>query len=395
VSQRIFIISLGCISAIGRNVPSMIASLNSGTSGLKISSLFKIQNEYCITGEANISEEETELFYQKYHTRSRNIILAHCAISEVLAPFEDLNYINKNKIGLISSNTTGGIDLSEKYWAKKTSDNSVLYQHDCGASTLFLSKNFPIFSYKTTINTACSSSANAILQGANMIKAGHLDAAIAGGVDTLTNFTIQGFQSLGIYDKEFCRPFDASRNGLNLGEGAGYIMMVNEAIAAQYSDMIIGEFVSGSNANDAYHQTASSPDAIGNTMAMNDAISKGNILPNDIDYINAHGTATPNNDASESKAILNVFTDKMPIVQSTKTYTGHTLAACGGIEAIISLESMRLKTIFQSHHFTTPIEETNIIPNVNKKDNVEIKYFMSNSFGFGGNCSSLIFKNKA
>ena len=283
--------------------------------------------------------------------------------------------------------------MSELYFNGQEKYKNQLSGHDCGASTSFINKKYPIFNYNTTINTACSSSANAILLGSKMIKKDMLDMAVVGGVDTLTNFTIQGFNALNIYDQNICAPFDRDRNGLNLGEGAGYLLLASERIANKYPHLILGEFLGGHNSNDAFHQTSSSPNALGNTLAMQGAIANAKINKETIQYINAHGTATQNNDLSESIAIKNTFGEHLPIINSTKSYTGHTLAAAGSIEAIICLLSMDQKTIFKSLNFHNSIEETNIVPNKNKIEDINIQYCMSNSFGFGGNCTSLIFKS--
>ena len=392
MADRIYILSIGSINAIGGNIDQMSANLNNSKTGLRRSNKFHLNLSFFITGEAIIDENLILNYSKKNGMQSRNIILSDIAVQEVLCPF-DLDELKQYRVGLFSSNTTGGIDLSELYFNGQPEYMKQLSDHDCGASTSFLINKYPIFSYNTTINTACSSSANSILLGANMIKKGIIEMAVVGGVDTLTNFTIQGFNALNIYDQELCAPFDRNRKGLNLGEGAGYLMLASEHIANKFPHLIIGEFLGGHNSNDAYHQTSASPNANGNTLAMQGAIINAGINKESIQYLNAHGTATPNNDLSESIAIKNTFGEKVPIINSTKSYTGHTLAAAGAIEAIICMLSMKQKTIFKSLNFNASIEETNIIPNTNKIENIQLQYCMSNSFGFGGNCTSLIFKS--
>jgi 3-oxoacyl-[acyl-carrier-protein] synthase-1 len=177
----------------------------------------------------------------------------------------------------------------------------------------------------STVSTACSSSANSILFAARLIRQGILDVAIAGGADALTRFTLNGFNTLMILDREPCRPFDAKRNGLNLGEGAGYVVLASERVAAS-APKTYGRLSGYCNANDAYHQTASSPEGTGASLAMQGALKKSNLDPADIGYINLHGTGTQNNDLSEGMAVQKIFAPYYPPMSSTKAFTGIRLA---------------------------------------------------------------------
>ena len=223
-----------------------------------------------------------------------------------------------------------------------------------------------------------------------MIKAGKLDRVIVGGADCLSKFTINGFKTLMILSETNCRPFDANRTGLNLGEAAAFLVLESDECVKKENKKILG-YVSGyANANDAFHQTASSEDGEGATLAMQKALKIAGLSSKEIDYINAHGTATENNDASESAAIRRVFGENLPEVSSTKAYTGHTLAAAAAIEAVYSVLSLQNKVVFPNLNFEIPIEETNIIPQTEVLQK-ELQHVLSNSFGFGGNCSTLIF----
>lgn len=227
--------------------------------------------------------------------------------------------------------------------------------------------------------------------GARLIQHGLLDRAIVGGTDSLTKFTINGFNTLMIFDKEACRPFDATRNGLNLGEGAGYIVLESEKSALESGKKIRG-FLSGfANANDAYHQTASSPDGNGAYLAMSQALAMSNLQPTQIDYINVHGTATQNNDLSEGIAMKRIFGEKVPRFSSTKSFTGHTLGAAGGIEAVFSIMALEQQIIYPNLRFKSPIPELQLIPETELIEAAGITHILSNSFGFGGNNSTLIF----
>jgi 3-oxoacyl-[acyl-carrier-protein] synthase-1 len=194
-----------------------------------------------------------------------------------------------------------------------------------------------------------------------------------------------------ILDNEWCRPFDESRAGLNLGEGAAYIVIESAESAAKRNVPVLAKVAGYANSNDAYHQTASSPDGKGATAAMQSTLQMAGISPKQVDYINAHGTATPNNDLSESTAIQNIFGDNWPPFSSTKAFTGHTLAAAGAIEAVYSVLSLQHNIIFPNLNFNNPIPEFNKRP-ITTLTNIEsLNYILSNSFGFGGNCSSLLF----
>jgi 3-oxoacyl-[acyl-carrier-protein] synthase-1 len=268
---------------------------------------------------------------------------------------------------------------------------NVLDAHDCGDSTERIADYLGNVDYVTTISTACSSAANAVMLGCRMIKHGLLDRAVVGGVDALSKFTFNGFNTLMILDKEWCKPFDENRKGLNLGEGAAFLVIEGENALNKRLGKPLAEVVGYANANDAYHQTASSPEGYGATLAIQQALAMSGLTPSQIDYINMHGTGTPNNDLSESMATLAVFGNQVPKFSSTKAFTGHTLAASASIEAVISVLSLQNSMIFPNLNFTTPIANLNLVP-VTKLINSPINTVLSNSFGFGGNCSSLIFK---
>ena len=224
-----------------------------------------------------------------------------------------------------------------------------------------------------------------------MIKNNLLDCAVVGGCDALTKFTLNGFNTLMIFDQQHCRPFDDSRNGLNLGEGAGFIVLESEKSIKSSGKKILGELKGYANTNDAYHQTASSPDGNGAYLAMKQAIESGGLTADEIDYINVHGTATQNNDLSEGIAMKRIFGETVPKFSSTKSFTGHTLGAAGGIEAVFSIMALQEQIIYPNLRFTTPIKELNLSPETAFLENIPLKNVLSNSFGFGGNNSTLIF----
>lgn len=277
---------------------------------------------------------------------------------------------------------------SELYYPdflENDSKNAFIESHDCGDSTERIAKHFGIKGYTTTINTACSSSANAIMFGARLIKSGKADIVIAGGVDALSMFTLNGFNTLMIVDGDPCKPFDDGRNGLNLGEGAAYLVLQSEKTAAD--KRVLCELKGYGNANDAYHQTALSPEGRGAVISMRSVLENSGLMPEQIDYINAHGTATQNNDLSEGIAIEKIFGKKIPYISSTS----HTLGASGGIEAVISIQSIINGVIPSNLNFKDQMKELKFKPVADLIKGVEINNVLSNSFGFGGNNTSLVF----
>ena len=226
--------------------------------------------------------------------------------------------------------------------------------------------------------------------GARLILQGTLDRVLVGGSDALSGFTTDGFRSLMIYDDQWCRPFDESRAGLNLGEGAGFLLLEGEKSLELTGNKPICDVSGWANAADAYHQTASSPDGKGATLAIESAIRRAGIGSDQISYVNAHGTGTKNNDHSESVALRNVFGDRIPPFSSTKAFTGHTLAAAGAIEAVFSVLAIQHNLIFPNLNYRTPIAETGLVPATRLETGVEVDAVLSNSFGFGGNNSSLV-----
>jgi 3-oxoacyl-[acyl-carrier-protein] synthase-1 len=326
---------------------------------------------------------------------SRTALLSMIAAREAVtdAGMADLS---SWKTGFISANTTGGMDRTEDFFIPFLKDNSRgrlrdVVNHECGTVTEIVADALGITDIITTISTACSSSANAIFFGARLIRQGRLDIVVAGGADALTRFTVNGFNTLMILDGEFCKPFDERRKGLNIAEGAAYVVMVSEKVMATLSKSPYCTLSGYCNANDAYHQTASSPEGAGSFLAMKGALQKSGLQPGDIDYINLHGTGTQNNDLSEGTAIQRLFDPHYPPMSSTKSFTGHTLGASGSLEAVYSALSIRHGLIYPNLRFETPMKELPFTPVVELLEDQQVNHVLSNSFGFGGNCSSLIF----
>jgi 3-oxoacyl-[acyl-carrier-protein] synthase-1 len=383
------------ISAIGNNVPESFLSLSQSKTGIgKINHLTTRYKDEFLAGEIKLSNEAlADLVKDNNPALNRNSYIAMLAAKEaVINSGIDTN--DGLRTGVISSTTVAGMSKTELYYKEmfeKDDHLNVLDTHDCGDSTERIADYLGNVDYVTTISTACSSAANAIMLGCRMIKHGQLDRVVVGGVDALSKFTFNGFNTLMILDREWCKPFDENRKGLNLGEGAAFVVIEGENALILRKGKALAEVVGYANANDAYHQTASSPEGYGATLAIQQALAMSGLVPSQIDYINMHGTGTPNNDLSESFATKAVFGNQVPKFSSTKAFTGHTLAAAASIEAVISVLSLQNSMIFPNLNFTTAIAETGLIPETTLV-NTPINTILSNSFGFGGNCSSLIFK---
>jgi len=396
MSSSVHVAGVGVISAIGNNVAEHLKSFEREEAGMgDISHLDTIHRTKLPVAEVKLSNKELAAIAGLPDDMSRTALLSLIAAREAL---NDSAIPNPDsfRTGFVSANTVGGMDRSEHFFIDFVEDNSKgklrnVFDHECGCITEIVADKLGIKDFMTTISTACSSSANAIFYAARLIKNDVLDVVIAGGTDALTKFTLNGFNTLMILDSTFCKPFDEHREGLNLGEGAGYLVLVSDKVAKTLNKEPYCKFSGYSNNNDAYHQTASSPDGTGSYLAMKGALEKSGLKPSDIDYINLHGTGTPNNDSAEGTAIKRLFDPDYPPMSSTKSFTGHTLGASGGIEAVFSVLAIKHGIIYPNLRFETRMDEFPFGPEKRFLKGQNIAHVMSNSFGFGGNCTSLIF----
>lgn len=392
MSSPIYITGYGIISAIGNNKEEVLASLLSHRSGVSEMRYLQSEHKELPVGEVKLSDAQMRgrLALPSQKPANRTSLMGTIALKEAVEDAGVLDYLES--VTLISGTTVGGMDYTERCFLDiQNSDDhlSVLATHDCGSTTLLQAEYIGIPKDNTmTISTACSSAANAMIVGANLIKAGKADIVIAGGSEAITKFHLNGFNNLMILDDRQCRPFDALRKGLNLGEGAAYIVLESAESVKNRGRKPIAELRGYGNACDAYHQTASSPNGEGAYLAMKKAIDMSGLNTSDIKYINAHGTGTPNNDTCESAALKRLFGNEIPPVSSTKSFTGHTTSASGAIEAVICLLALQHRFLPANLGWENPMED-GIRPTLGEKD-YDLDYVMCNSFGFGGNDSSLI-----
>lgn len=389
--MAIVVKGVGLVSALGVGVETTLASIRKGVSGISLAPRILRTGHSLPVGELPMTNEELHAMagISSAEHLSRTALLGILAVREALA---DAAIDTSKRVGLVSSTSVGGMDLTEHFFEEFIEDENKgrlrdARMHDCAASTEAICRHCGINGYSTTISTACSSAANAVMMGAKLLRHNIVDYVVVGGADALSAFTLNGFKSLMILDEKPCRPFDVTRAGLNLGEGAGYLVLQREEEADSYYCRLAGY----ANRNDAHHQTASSVEGNGAFLAMSETLAMAGVAPHEIDYINAHGTGTGNNDASESAAFVRLFGEKVPAFSSTKGFTGHTLAAAGGIEAVLSVLAIKHNCLYPNLNFESPIEEFGLMPVCKFEEVAEVNSVLTNSFGFGGNCSSLLF----
>ncbi|PBQ31186.1 3-oxoacyl-ACP synthase [Sphingobacteriaceae bacterium] len=391
--SRIFVTGIGVISAIGNNVSENHAALKAGKCGM--SSLEMLSSNFADKlpfGEVKISTSDLKEKLKAHEPGvTRTSLLALHACEEALKDSGlSLADIQSKDTCLIGASTVGGMCLTDEMYHdanEKTVGSEYLGSYDFASVNLYLQERYNINGIVNTINTACSSSANAIMYGARLMKQGLAKRAIVGGVDSLAKFTINGFNSLAILSNDICRPFDAARKGLNLGEGAAFLILEKEEDC--FGKKIYAELTGYCNANDAFHPSSLSDQGDGPFLSMQGALNLANLKPEDISFINAHGTGTENNDSVESTAMQRIFS-KVPDFASTKSNIGHTLGAAGSIEAVYSILNITHNEIYPGLNFSTPMADKGLSP-VTEYKQKEIRHVLSNSFGFGGNCSSLLF----
>ena len=396
MNNNIVITGEGIICAIGQNKPSVLDSLQHKHSGIGTMQFLRSCHKELPVGEVPLSNDDMRnLLGVKDTLINRTTLMGMLAVRQALEDAGIQCDAVKEKplrLVLISGTTVAGMDITEDLFDQFSHSDAALQclrYHSAGASTRLIAEYLDIFAEYTTISTACSSAANALMLGARMLTAGEADIVVAGGAEALSLFHLNGFRSLMILDHESCRPFDATRAGLNLGEGAAFLVMETEEGARRRGVTPHAYLTGYGNACDAFHQTASSDNGEGAYLAMTEALQMAGLKPPDIKYVNAHGTGTPNNDLSESMALKRVFGENMPLVSSTKSFTGHTTSASGSIESVICLLALQHQFVPANLGWSQAIDG-GIVPTMGE-DHCHLQHVVCNSFGFGGNDTSLVF----
>lgn len=296
-----------------------------------------------------------------------------------------------DRVGVFLGTSTAGILQTELAYRRRDAVTGALpddfhYRttHNAFSLAEFTRDHFGLTGVAMAISTACSSSAKVFAAAARQLALGTIDAAVVGGVDTLCLTTLYGFASLQLTSKNPCRPYDASRDGISIGEGAAFALLERSASRAPGTVMLLGV----GESSDAYHMSSPHPEGLGARMAMEAALRSAGLTPADIDYINLHGTATPANDAAEGKAVAALFGDTVSS-NSTKGYMGHTLGAAGAIEALVCAMALTDSRLPGSPG-TGALDPSIPIRYQLKGEDRALRHALSNSFGFGGSNCSLV-----
>ncbi|MCM8527806.1 MAG: beta-ketoacyl-ACP synthase [Lentisphaeraceae bacterium] len=380
------IVDFGLVSSIGSGKEETSKHLFADKrSGLSETTLINGKKSFIGSVQTPLAEIPAEL----KDLKSRNNQLLLTVFKQIENSFNELSKgIAQKKIGIVLGTSTSGISDVEKAFSHKHENGEFpsdyhYKKHEMSSPSEFLAKLTNCKGPVYTVSCACSSGSKAIASASRLLSSGICNIVICGGVDTLCNLTLLGFDSLEVISEKQSIPFSKNRDGINIGEAGALFLMTNKA--GKLNLCGYGE------SSDAYHQSAPDPEGAGAISAMKNALDLAELNASDIDYINLHGTSTPQNDFMEAKAVNSVFSNTTP-ASSTKSLTGHTLGAAGAIEAAFSLLCIENKQ-FPIHHWDGEVDETLADIQLTSSTNSDksLKYVMSNSYAFGGNNCSLIF----
>ena len=380
-------------TALGSGLAPHLAALRAQRGGIVKKRWETVEFDVCIGEVAGLDEVRLPAALADYDCRNNRLALQGLQQDGFAAQLQAaIERYGADRVGVFMGSSTSGILSSEVAYRQRDAETGSLpadlhYRttHNAYSVADFVRKFFALSGPAMVVSTACSSSAKVFGTAQRMLAAGLIDAAIVGGVDSLCLTTIYGFSSLQLVSSEPCRPFDVARDGISIGEGAAYVLLERGDLARP-GDIILSGV---GESSDAYHMSSPHPQGRGAHMAMAQALQMAGLQPEDIGYINLHGTATPSNDAAEGAAVLALFGQDTPC-SSTKGHTGHTLGAAGGIEAIICALALQegllpggvgtgqLDPALPCHYLLQTREQS-------------LRHVLSNSFGFGGSNCSLVF----
>ena len=403
--KRVVITGLGVVSAVGNSLPEFWNSLIEGIDGTKEITVFN-PSTYRTKIAAEVSNLDPEAHFSKKEIRR----LSRCDQFGLIAFREawksarlDKDSHDKERLGVILGAGSGGILSVEKYFrdfyhrifyqGMKRASPSLLLSYSLATTTDHIAIESGSKGPRTTTATVCSSSSASIGVAYEMIQVGLADVMVTGGSDSLCEVSFSGFSSLKLIDPESCRPFDKRRQGLVIGEGAGILVLEDLEHAIKRKAPIHAEFLGYGICADAYHLTAPEPNGEGVERVIRIALSHAGVSPEEVDTINAHGTATPFNDIAETRGIKRIFGERakeVPI-SGIKSMVGHCLGSAGGIEAVATVMTLETGIIPPTIHYEVPdpLCDLNYTPNHSVKKDVRIA--LSNSFAFGGNNVCLVF----
>ncbi|MEL4389785.1 beta-ketoacyl-[acyl-carrier-protein] synthase family protein [Shewanella xiamenensis] len=403
MNNRVAITQIGLCTPLGQTPEQVLARLIAGdTSAMQT-------NDTLLFGESTLVAPVTEPLptipaaLAQFDCRNNQLLLA--AAQQITDTVEQAKQTyGADRIGVVLGTSTSGISKGEAALAYRNQHGHFpadyhYFQQELGSTSDFLRQLFALQGPCYTISTACSSSAKVFASAKRLLEAKLCDMVIVGGIDSLCQLTVNGFHALESVSKGHCNPFSANRDGINIGEGAALFTLTlatyNTANEACVLLAGIGE------SSDAHHMSAPHPEGAGAISAMQAALDDAQISAQDIDYINLHGTATPKNDAMESRAVLSVFGDTPPPASSTKPLVGHTLGAAGAIEAAfcyLLLSQHNHSFALPPHRFDGQQDPQDpsiaLVAPMQFAEHGKLNYVMSNSFAFGGSNASLIFCRK-
>ncbi|MBI4710000.1 MAG: beta-ketoacyl-[acyl-carrier-protein] synthase family protein [Nitrospirae bacterium] len=383
-NNSVFITGLGAVSAAGSDVAETLNSFRHGKRNAGQVTLFDTPLKYPVFEVKRVPDE---FFWDGQRTLS----LALCAVHEALKKAR-LDDLSEFRVGVCLGTTVASqLNDLEFYTSYRNTGSAPIAAADRylkGNPAEFISRKLIAKGPSLTVVNACSSGTDAIGVALSWLNNGLCDIAIAGGADELNRIPLCGFASLGIMSMELCAPFDRDRKGLNLGEGAGILVLETKNSMLKRgvtSDLYLAGYGSSS---DAYHLTAPHPEGIGLKTSINKALNDSGIAPHEISFVNAHGTATHDNDLVEGNVLASLFGKDLKML-STKGFTGHTLGAAGGLEAVFTAAGLREGWIPASVGFINKDDAILLIP-VREKTNIAGRYAVSTSLAFGGNNAAIV-----
>jgi 3-oxoacyl-[acyl-carrier-protein] synthase II len=389
--RRVLVTGLGATSPFGAGVKAYWAGLAAGVCAIRPLTLIDAGGFRC-----RIAAEVPEIAMGSPR-RSRADRLALGAAAEAL---EDagLGAADRGAAALVVGAVGGGMLEAESwYWARARGQAVPRWAASLramlpAAHAEALGHRLGLGGPRHTVVTACSSGAVALAEAAELIADGVVEVALAGGVDAMTRMCFMGFNALKLLDPEPCRPFDRDRRGMSIGEGAAFVVLESAEHARARGVRPYAELAGHGVTTDAYHVTAPQPEGEGMARAIRAALVAGGVSPEAVGYANAHGTATPQNDRIEARALGQVFGAGGLLVSSTKSMIGHTMAAAGSLEAVATILALVHETIPPTASLTTPDPEVEFdcVPRVSREASIE--HAISNSFGFGGQNITLLFR---
>lgn len=397
-SKRVAITGMGIFCSIGKNVEEFYQSLKQGRSGIGPITLFD-PSKYPSKIGAEIRDYRPESHFEKKELKrlSRTDQLGLMAAEEAVKD-SGIDFYPSEEIGICLGAGAGGMFEAEAYHRevllKGKADPSLILPFIPSFTTSRIAERFGFSGPKTTITTACSSSATSIGYGADLIRKGDCKAVVCGGSDSFCELTFGGFNSLRAMDPSPCRPFDRKRAGMSLGEGAAILILEDWEEVKKRGARIYAEFSGYGIAGEAHHITAPEPNGTVEARVMKEAMEEAGLSPDQVDHVNAHGTGTPLNDKVESLALKKALGERafrIP-VSSIKSMVGHCLGSAGAIEAVASVLSIIYQFVPPTVNHQEGDEDCDLDYVPGRAREMEVNVVLSNSFAFGGNCTSLIFR---